>query len=459
MWIPAPATPASVASPHVRALCLVAISFATASTSASNLARDQQLVFNGSLLPDGRPVAEVALAALIAVAVAVMLFVTSASSTRLDALQVRGLPRPSDSSRAVLNGLMWATVGGVAVVASPEAFVDVPGGVLPLALVAALVLGAGTTLVHRVAIEYDAYRSFNLVALMLAVGSAASMSTTLVRDWWFFNFSTLGTTGDFSAQLFNAAVALAGLGIALLSVQMTVPLRRTADTTRRGGVVLMRALIITIGLCLIGVGAVPINQLTDVHNAFALAAAAAFGALVVSYVVVVRRRTRRFLVFSCGAFVSEASAMVAYDRFGIFNLTVFEIVAFGLMFVWLIAFVIGTNACPPAALSAGRQLGLLRVDAVPHSLAEVGQRAQLVVVERDAHVFGDRLHVAHRHGTKRRVPRVGQFDEYAARIVGVGRFGHEPSFDEAVDQAADTWLCDQRVAVQLSKSKAALRRS
>ena len=45
--------------------------------------------------------------------------------------------------------------------------------------------------------------------------------------------------------------------------------------------------------------------------------------------------------------------MIAYDVVGLFNLTVFEIVAFTLVFAWLIALV-ATTAGPPSVVVAAR---------------------------------------------------------------------------------------------------------
>ena len=42
----------------------------------------------------------------------------------------------------------------------------------------------------------------------------------------------------------------------------------------------------------------------------------------------------------------EVVAMIAYDGIGVFNLTVFEIVAFTLVFAWLIALVAMTHTTP-----------------------------------------------------------------------------------------------------------------
>ncbi len=61
-----------------------------------------------------------------------------------------------------------------------------------------------------------------------------------------------------------------------------------------------------------------------------------------------RRLPRTLVIGSYGSIAIEVVAMFAYDGIGVFNLTVFEIVAFTLVFAWLIALVTITHATPGA---------------------------------------------------------------------------------------------------------------
>ena len=102
-----------------------------------------------------------------------------------------------------------------------------------------------------------------------------------------------------------------------------------------------------------GVGLVPIDGATDLHNAAASAAAAAFAVLCLGVQVWARRLPRSLVIGSYASIAVEVIAMVAYDGIGVFNLTVFEVVAFTLVFAWLIALVTITHSSPPAADAAG----------------------------------------------------------------------------------------------------------
>ncbi len=277
-------------------------------------------------------------------AVGAALLVASASRTGLSTLERLGLPSPGTMSRSVANGLTWAALAVLAVHFTADAFEPVPGGHFSVGLALALAIGLSTWRLHSQAIEHEAYRTFNLVAMLLAAGSLASMSITPTGEWWVHNFSTLGTSGDFAAMCFNVAVATSGGGIAGLSAMLTRGIAFGGFGIRRGARAVIRSLIGLVGFGLMGVGWVPISHSPDLHNAFALGAAAGFALLCVGAPWYAVRMPRAFVWFSTIALLLEVGAMVAYDALHVFNLTVFEIIAFTLVFAWLIVFVAVTSS-------------------------------------------------------------------------------------------------------------------
>jgi hypothetical protein len=254
-----------------------------------------------------------------------------------------GLPWLAHDARPHANGLAWAAVGVLGVHFTDEAFAAFPGGHAAAALTIGAALGYGTMRLHRHAIEHEAYRTFNLVAMLLAAGSLASMSITPTGEWWVHNFSTLGTSGDFAAMCFNVAVAASGGGIAGLSAMLTRGIAFGGFGIRRGARAVIRTLIGLVGFGLMGVGWVPISQAPDLHNAFALGAAGAFALLCIGAPWYAVRMPRSFIWFSAITLLLEVAAMAGYDGLHLFNLTVFEIVAFTLVFAWLIVFVAVTS--------------------------------------------------------------------------------------------------------------------
>jgi hypothetical protein len=182
--------------------------------------------------------------------------------------------------------------------------------------------------------------------MLLASGSLASMSLTPTGAWWTRNFSTLGTSDDIAAACFNIAIIASGAGMAALSGGLTRALLGEPYGLRRGALATMRTLISIIGLGLMGVGLVPIDGDTELHNAFAASAAAAFALLCLGVQLWATRMPRMLIALSYTALALEVSAMIAYDVVGLFNLTVFEVVAFTLVFAWLIALVATTAGHP-----------------------------------------------------------------------------------------------------------------
>ncbi|KRC61855.1 hypothetical protein ASE14_13760 [Agromyces sp. Root81] len=270
------------------------------------------------------------------------LIVASASSAGIAGLEQLGLPALPVESRAVANGLTWAAIALLAVHFTSSAFDVLPGGHRLAGVLLGVLFGVGTFRLHRHAIEHEAYRTFNLVAMLLAAGSLASMSITPTGDWWTHNFSTLGTSNDLAAACFNIAIIVSGFGMAGLTALLTRSLAHGPFGLRPGARTVMHVLIALVGISLMGVGLVPIDTDTDLHNAFAVGAAAAFALLCLGVQLFAPGIPRWFAWFSYLSLAVEAIAMVAYDQFGVFNLTVFELVAFTLVFAWLIALVVAT---------------------------------------------------------------------------------------------------------------------
>ncbi|GAA1779731.1 hypothetical protein GCM10009748_10920 [Agromyces lapidis] len=276
-------------------------------------------------------------------AVCAALIAVSASHAGLASIAHLRLPGLAPGPRAVANGLAWAALALLAVHFTSAAFEPLPGGHRPIGCLLGAAFGFGTYRLHRHALDHEAYRTFNLVAMLLAAGSLASMSLTPTGDWWTHNFSTLGTSNDLAAACFNVAVAVSGAGMAGLSGALTRALAFGGFAIRRGARTTMRVFIGLVGFGLMGVGAVPIDRETDLHNAFALGAALAFAFLCIGARWYARRMPRRLVVFSYAALTLELVAMAGYDALGWFSLTVFEIVAFALVFAWLIALVATTS--------------------------------------------------------------------------------------------------------------------
>ena len=310
--------------------------------------------------------------------VGAMLVVASASRAGLTIFERIGLPGLGRDARSRANGLAWGAIGVLGVHFTGTAFDVLPGGHSAAAVVIGTVLASGTFRLHRHAVEHEAYRTFNLIAMLLATGSLASMSITPTGEWWTRNFSTLGTSDDIAAACFNVAIVLSGAGMAAMSGALTRAVTERRYGARRGGVAAMRVLIVSIGVGLMGVGFVPIDGATDLHNAAASAAAAAFALLCLCIQIWARRLPRSLVIASYASIAIEVVAMIGYDGIGVFNLTVFEVVAFTLVFAWLIALVAMTHTSPEITDAADRR-HMAHPGRAPHQItaAAVRRRARV----------------------------------------------------------------------------------
>ncbi|GAA1507711.1 hypothetical protein BJ978_000735 [Agromyces terreus] len=297
-----------------------------------------------------RQAGAILLGATAGVLVFVALGIASASGRGIALLHAIGV-RSTPANRAALAAGSWFAVAALGVHFSAAAFLAVPGQQWGVAAVLGGGLAVAVFCLHRVAVHDHVYRTFNLAALLLASAAIASMGTTATGSWWDLNFSTLGTTDDVAAFYFNAGAVLSGLSMALLARTLTAGL---AAPRFGAGPVRMRVLrgcIMAIGACLMGVGLVPIDTATSLHNAFALGAAVSFAVPALGLRLLVPGAPKRFVQLSFALVVVEVAAMGLYDGVRLVSLTVFEIVAFALIFVWLMSLTMTPRE--PGALRAG----------------------------------------------------------------------------------------------------------
>ncbi|GAA1057626.1 hypothetical protein GCM10017608_00280 [Agromyces luteolus] len=320
-----------------------------------------------------------AVAVLVALLLLAALTVASVPARRRGGPAACFVPRASPQLGAFANASVWATIAALAVGSSAGAFDGFPGGHLAACAVLAGGLGATTGAVHRRAHHQSVYRSFNVVAMLLAAGCLASMSLTDTGEWWVRNFSTLGTSDDVAAVWFNAGLVLSGGAMAAMAGRLVRGLARPEYRARRGARMVVHGLVGIIGFALAGVGLVPIDADETLHNVFASAAGAAFFLLAAGTPWLVRRMPRRLVVTSVASLVTEVAAWVVYDGLGLASLTVFEVVAFALVFVWLIALVVTTHPERVDAPALAAAVGEL-VASPTRSAAALGDRVRTATI-------------------------------------------------------------------------------
>lgn len=192
-----------------------------------------------------------------------------------------------------------------------------------------------------------AYKMSSLLAVFLSSGVLLSMTTASDPDWWHVHFSSLGTTDDISGNAFNATLIIAGATVTILADYLTNDLSRWSRKQRgtaTAHITVLKWALIAIGLMLLLVGLVPVNQILIVHNIAAGGMVIVFFALIFGLRKLVPGYPQTFFILSYAFLCCIVLAAVMYFPIGYYNLTAFELISAALIFVWLVIFVRNTAA-------------------------------------------------------------------------------------------------------------------
>jgi len=202
-----------------------------------------------------------------------------------------------------------------------------------------------------------------LLIVFMASATLASMATAQDPQWWEYHFSQLGTAEDFSSSLFNLALIVGGAFVTTFALYVD----RDLTTLVRQGVLerasaprVVSVVFIVMGVLLAGVGLVPVNVSTPIHNFCAVGMSISFLSLLIGSPWILRGMPKRFFVFCTGGIVLLLASAVLFEPIGYYNLTAFELAAFSIIFGWIsvfIRFVSALTATPTAAPAAADRTG------------------------------------------------------------------------------------------------------
>ena len=197
-----------------------------------------------------------------------------------------------------------------------------------------------------------------LLIVFMASATLASMATAQDPQWWEYHFSQLGTAEDFSSSLFNLALIIGGAFVTTFALYVD----RDLTTLVRQGVLerasaprVVSVVFIVMGVLLAGVGLVPVNVSTPIHNFCAVGMSISFLTLLIGSPWILRGMPKRFFVFCTGGIVLLLASAVLFEPIGYYNLTAFELAAFSIIFGWIsvfIRFVSALTATPTTAPAA-----------------------------------------------------------------------------------------------------------
>lgn len=176
-----------------------------------------------------------------------------------------------------------------------------------------------------------------LLGAFLAAGVVASMLSADNPSWWQSNFSALGISTASSATAFNFTIMIAGIVLTTLADYLSADLGRWPKVGRET-VLTVRAVLTAIGVALIGLGAVPVNQSRLVHDIFAVTVIVGFGLLIISAPVLLKTLPSSFLI-TTWVFGGLMVVVVLSWRLGrAYNFTAVELLSVLIIFAWLALF-------------------------------------------------------------------------------------------------------------------------
>ncbi|WP_407360743.1 DUF998 domain-containing protein [Microbacterium sp. LBN7] len=318
------------------------------------------LVFRGGPLPIAGPGSIGQFVALAAAVTAFGVFIAAVTVSHAGPQDARALPR-----------MRWFDIASIAAAHGVIALLGWIGmaNIVERSFVGAVVFPVSAALLAGVAIAVTAYlttvsamsmtptRLSLVLMVFLVVGVFASMLSATDPLWWQKNLSTLGVSDDMSALAFNLTVIIAGLIVTTIAHFGTIDIPVDTEKARRGRRV-VRIELLLMGVFLAGVGLFPVDTHFAIHNTVASGMAVLFVALVIGLRWHVPGTPRVFLMLGY-AFVLIIVVLAVLFTTGYYNLTAVELIAFLIIFGWLMLFLRNT-----AAAGTGADGGERRTDAV-----------------------------------------------------------------------------------------------
>jgi hypothetical membrane protein len=195
------------------------------------------------------------------------------------------------------------------------------------------------------------------IMAFLMTGIAIAILTTPDHLWWQLHFSQLGTFSAFSSYVFNATLLTSGVSIVAFSrfLHRELALHVARSGSRRRSPRVISTLIGSVGVHLAGVGGIPVNTWTFMHDRAATGMVFSFLLCLIVAPFMLRGVGRPLAAMTLPAallLVGGGTSMVI----GIINLAAFELIGFATMFTWMLLFVacLGRHASATALAKAAR---------------------------------------------------------------------------------------------------------
>jgi hypothetical protein len=241
-------------------------------------------------------------------------------------------------AHAVIALLGWLAIGDVV----ENSFTDAVVYWVPAAILSGVAVAVTAYVVLLSAARLTPMLLSLVLAVFLVAGVFASMLSASDSHWWQKNLSTLGISDDISSLAFNLTLVIAGVIVTTVAHYATaaIPITTPAEMHGRAAV---RSGLVAIGVLLACVGIFPLDRSLAIHNASASGMAVIFVVLVIGLRGFVPGTPRVFLLLGY-VFVGVIVVLAVFFVTGYYNLTAVELIAFLLIFSWLILFIRNTGS-------------------------------------------------------------------------------------------------------------------
>ncbi|MDT2834212.1 DUF998 domain-containing protein [Vagococcus carniphilus] len=186
------------------------------------------------------------------------------------------------------------------------------------------------------ALSFTSPMIVRLLIFVIIGGVFFAMLTNSESRWWQYNFSFLGTNEAINSWQFNLTLMLSALLMVALIDYLFVNLEKNNYSGFR--LLLLRILLTLVAISLGGVGFFPNNgkgQLHILHTKAANLLVLLIVILILGIKWLLPKVTKEFLIISYGIAATLIVANFLFQRVGYLSLTVFELIAFGLAFSWI----------------------------------------------------------------------------------------------------------------------------
>lgn len=297
------------------------------------------ILFSGAMIPvfAGKHGSLGLVATFLGAIISFVVYLFSVSS-----LQPKALFKFSNWTLALTHGLLAFVLYAVLFYIIGLSFQGATMDTLASAIVLTITSAFAGYFTYLSASNMNTMKISTLLATFLVIGIFISMLTAHDPNWWHYNFSALGAGEGVSGEAFNWTLIIAGM----IAVSLASFLALDLKVLKGSGILSPKTRAMVIRVCLSGigiflafVGIFVVSAYPVLHVLSATGMTVIFGAMIIILPWIVPNFSKAFYIASYILLLALVIAAWLFLVVGYFNLTALEMIAFAIIFTWLILFV------------------------------------------------------------------------------------------------------------------------